>query len=164
MDKYAIIQLAGRQLMVREGQVFEVTQQKELKPEVLLFSDGDKVEIGSPYVSGVKVDAEILENKKDDKVVVARFKSKSRYRKKKGHRQPISVVKINYIGKGTKSTKKTEEPKKTTTAKKTAEKKATTKTATKKKTTKATAKKTTAKKATPKKKPVKKVEGKAKGN
>lgn len=110
MDKYAVIQLGGKQLMVKEGQKFEIERQSKLDVDVLLYSDGDTVLLGAPTLKDVTVKAKIIEDKKDKKVVVARYKSKSRYRKNKGHRQPISVVQIESIGdkKAAKATPKTE--------------------------------------------------------
>jgi large subunit ribosomal protein L21 len=99
--KYAIIQLGGKQFKITEGLEFRVERQDKLKIDVLLYSDGKKVEIGEPMVSGVPVKAKIVGEEKAPKITVARFKSKSRYRKKKGHKQPMSVVKIESIGVGT---------------------------------------------------------------
>lgn len=84
--------------MVKEGDTLEVTRQSELSYKTLFYkNEGDTV-VGTPYLEDILVDLEKLEDKKDDKVVVARFKSKSRYRRKRGHRQPISVVRVNGIG------------------------------------------------------------------
>lgn len=107
MDKYAIIQLGGKQMMVTEGLTFEIDRQGDLKPQVLLFSDGKNVAMGDPVVKDVVVKLTQVSEKMGDKVLVARYKSKSRYRKKKGHRQPLSVVKVESI----KSSKKGEENK-----------------------------------------------------
>ena len=58
---------------------------------------GDDVKVGSPVVEGAKVSAEVLDQKKDKKVVIYKFKAKKNYRKKKGHRQPYTLVKIEKI-------------------------------------------------------------------
>ena len=58
---------------------------------------GDDVKVGSPVVEGAKVQAEVLEQKKDKKIVIFKFKAKKNYRKKKGHRQPYTLVKIEKI-------------------------------------------------------------------
>ena len=97
MQKYAVIKLGGTQVMVSPGDIFEIERQHRLTPKVLMYSDGDTTLIGEPEVVGVKVKASKVEDKLDKKVVVARYKSKSRYRRKKGHRQPITVVKIDSI-------------------------------------------------------------------
>ena len=95
--KYAIIELAGRQFTVKEGDTLEVTRQGELFCKTLFYKNEGDTMIGTPYLEDILVDLEKVEDKKDDKVVVARFKSKSRYRRKRGHRQPISVVKVKSI-------------------------------------------------------------------
>lgn len=95
--KYAIIELAGRQFKISEGDVLEVTHQEVLSCPVLFYKDDSQTMIGVPYLEDVTVVLEKLEDKKDKKVVVARFKSKSRYRRKRGHRQPISVVTVKSI-------------------------------------------------------------------
>lgn len=83
--------------MVKEGDTLEVTRQSELSCKTLFYKDENGTKVGTPYLEGIVVDLERIEDKKDDKVVVARFKSKSRYRRKRGHRQPISVVKVKSI-------------------------------------------------------------------
>ncbi|MFA5776500.1 MAG: 50S ribosomal protein L21 [Patescibacteria group bacterium] len=95
--KYAIIELAGRQFMVKEGDTLEVTRQSKLSCKTLFYKSEGETKVGTPYLENILVDLEKVEDKKDDKVVVARFKSKSRYRRKRGHRQPISVVKVKSI-------------------------------------------------------------------
>lgn len=115
MDKYAIIQLNGKQIMVTEGLTFEIDRQSDLVPEVLLFSDGNNVILGEPVLADVVVKLAHVSDKMGDKVVVARYKSKSRYRKKKGHRQPLTVVKVESISnskKGTESKPESSEKKK----------------------------------------------------
>lgn len=98
MDKYAIIKLGGKQFWVEEGDQFELERQDNLDDlEVLFYFDGNSIRVGEPTLEKVEVDAEIIENKKGKKVEVIRFKNKSHYRRKRGHRQPMSVVKINKI-------------------------------------------------------------------
>jgi len=98
--------------MVSEGDTFEIERQpKPLSLDVLFYSDGDEIIVGKPTITDVKVDAEIVEEKKDKKIRVARFKSKSRYRRVRGHRQPLSVVKVNKISKGTTTKIKKEDKK-----------------------------------------------------
>ncbi len=115
MDKYAIIQLNGKQMMVTEGLTFEIDRQDDLVPEVLLFSDGGVTMLGEPVLADVVVKLAHVSDKMGDKVVVARYKSKSRYRKKKGHRQPLTVVKVESIS--SKDNKASETSKKGTESK-----------------------------------------------
>jgi len=101
--KYAVIKTGGKQYRVMEGQVIEVellesTDSTFVFEEVLLVVDGDKVQIGTPTVEGMKVYADVIADVKGDKIEVFKYKSKSRYRKHTGHRQKYTQVKINGIG------------------------------------------------------------------
>ena len=101
MEKYAVIKLASKQYLVHEGDVIELErQEKPLKIEVLFYSDGQKTVIGEPEIKDISVKAEVVEEKLGKKVRVARFKKKSRYERVRGHRQPMSIVKIEKIGDG----------------------------------------------------------------
>lgn len=111
MEKYAVIKLGSKQYLVHEGDEIELERQKSpLKIDVLLYADESDVLIGNPYLSAVSVKTSVLEEKLGKKVRVARFKKKSRYDKVKGHRQPVSVVKIDKISN---SEKKEEDKEKT---------------------------------------------------
>ena len=80
MEKYAVIKLGSKQYLIHEGDVIELErQEKPLKIDILLYSDGSKAVIGDPEVKGVSVKASVLEEKLGKKVRVARFKKKSRY-------------------------------------------------------------------------------------
>ncbi|PIR98867.1 50S ribosomal protein L21 [Candidatus Collierbacteria bacterium CG10_big_fil_rev_8_21_14_0_10_44_9] len=101
--KYAVIKTGGKQYRVMEGQVIEVElldskDQTYVFEEVLLVVDGDNVKIGTPFVEGMKVYADVIADVKGDKIEVFKYKSKSRYRKHTGHRQKYTQVKINGIG------------------------------------------------------------------
>jgi len=99
MEKYAVIKLGGKQFLVEEGTQFKIERQESLKPEVLLYSDGKKVSVGEPVLTDVSVKMEFVkEDAKAPKIRVARFRSKSRHRRVKGHQQPISIVKVASIG------------------------------------------------------------------
>lgn len=109
--KYAVIKLSGKQHKVSLGDKITVDR-LENEPgksfaikDVLLVVDGNKRSIGTP-LTGDTVTAEVLEQKKDKKIRVATYKAKSRYRRVKGHRQHISVVRITAIGKDKYSSKK----------------------------------------------------------
>lgn len=103
MSKFAIIETGSKQYLVKDGDVIYVETLKGTKgvgdkvnfDQVLLTADGDTVKVGTPAVSGAKVTGEILEEGRDDKVTVIRYRQKSRYFKKKGHRQPYTKVKIS---------------------------------------------------------------------
>ena len=100
---YAIIVTGGKQYRVSEGDIIYV---EKLNAEagdsitfdkVVLVSDNDTVKIGTPYVEGVKVDANIIKNGKSKKIYVFKYKSKKNEKKKIGHRQPYTKVQIQTI-------------------------------------------------------------------
>ena len=136
---YAIIESCGKQYKVTEGDVFEKLDAEEGKKvtfdNVVLVSDGKKVEVGAPYVKGVKVEGKVVSHGKGKKILVYKYKAKKNYRRTQGHRQPYTKVEITKI----KTPAEKAEAKKETAEKKPAAKttaKATTKTATKKETVK----------------------------
>ena len=98
--KYAIIQLQGKQYKVTEGQILTVDLLKQQEgdqveiTDVLLVNNEGKVEVGQPVVTKAKVTIKVLENGKDEKIKVIKYKSKSKYRKTIGHRQRISNVEV----------------------------------------------------------------------
>jgi large subunit ribosomal protein L21 len=99
---FAIIKTGGKQYKVAEGDVLRV-EKLETKggevvfDDVLLVVDGE-VKLGQPIVSGAKVTAKVLlEERKGDKKMVFKFKSKTRQHKKKGHRQPYTKIQITKI-------------------------------------------------------------------
>ncbi len=101
--KFAVIKTSGTQLKVSEGETIKLPKLSG-KPksklnfnEVLLIVDGKKVLIGQPLVKGARVTAEIVEQTRDKKIRVARFKAKSKYRKVKGHKTHLTIVKVNKI-------------------------------------------------------------------
>ena len=100
---YAVIETGGKQYRVQEGDTLFV---EKLNAEVGDSVDFDKVLIlskegellaGKPYVEGVKVEGNVLEQGKAKKIYVFKYKSKKNYRKKTGHRQPFTKVKIEKI-------------------------------------------------------------------
>lgn len=111
-DFFAIIEISGRQELVSLGDHLEVNRAPHEKgktfdaDKVLLVVDGKKIELGKPHVKK-KVKFKVIEHKKGKKIDVIKFKAKSRYRRKTGHRQPLSVLEVIQIG-----TKKVPEKKK----------------------------------------------------
>jgi large subunit ribosomal protein L21 len=104
---YAIIEDSGTQIRVAEGDVIDIdprdmgkAKKKITFEKVLLLGDaesGDAATIGTPYVSGASVTAELLEEIKGEKVDVVKFKRRKGYRRKQGHRQRYLRVKIGKI-------------------------------------------------------------------
>lgn len=99
----AVIKTGGKQYLVSPGQKIKIEKldAKEGKEitfsEVLLLEKGKKVEIGTPFVKGVKVTGKVLSQGKGKKVIVFKYKAKTRYKVKKGHRQPFTEVEITKI-------------------------------------------------------------------
>jgi large subunit ribosomal protein L21 len=98
---FAVIKTGGKQYKVKEGEILKIEKVAgnagdKLDFEVLLLADeeGKDVKIGKPLVSGAKVSAEILEQGRAKKVNVIKYKPKVRYRRKNGHRQMFTKVKI----------------------------------------------------------------------
>ena len=100
---YAIIESCGRQYKVAEGDVvfFEKLEAEEGKKvtfdNVVLVSEEGKVQIGNPYVKGVKVEGKVVSHGKHKKIIVFKMKAKKNERKKQGHRQPYTKVEITSI-------------------------------------------------------------------
>lgn len=114
---YAIIRTGGRQFRVAEGDTVDVdlldadVGKTATFGDVLMFADGDKLTHGDPLISGATVTAEVLEQRKDKKVIAFKFKRRKGYHRTVGHRRKLTRVKIktiNFSGKKT-ATKKTEE-------------------------------------------------------
>lgn len=102
---FAVVETGGKQYRVHEGEYFKIEKLSDDMKEgdkikfdkVLLVDDGKGTQIGDPYIKGKVVEAVLEEQGKGRKVMVIRFKSKSRYFRKKGHRQPYMQVRITKI-------------------------------------------------------------------
>lgn len=100
---YAVIETGGKQYRVQEGDTLFVERIDTTEGEtidlskVLLVAKADDLIVGKPYVEGAKVEATVLEQGKAKKIVVFKYKSKKNYRKKQGHRQPYTKLKIEKI-------------------------------------------------------------------
>ncbi len=91
---YAIVETGGKQYRVEEGDRLLIERLPDRKPgelieldKVLLISDGKECKVGTPYLEGAKVIAELEEEVKGEKIIVFKYKPKKRYRRKRGHRQ-----------------------------------------------------------------------------
>jgi large subunit ribosomal protein L21 len=101
--KYAIVECGGKQYKAVEGGAIEVDrlqlevgQPFELNA-VLLLVDGEKVDVGTPTVTGARVSAKVVDHTKGPKVVVFRYRPKKRYRVKTGHRQQYTRLQVESI-------------------------------------------------------------------
>lgn len=103
--EFAVIKTGGKQYKVSEGNFVSIEKIKgEYKKgdkisfdQVLLVDDGKDTTIGTPYIKGAKVDAEITEIGRERTILVMKYKQKSRYLRRNGHRQPYFQVKITSI-------------------------------------------------------------------
>ncbi len=106
MEAYAVIETGGKQYRVQEGNVLNVelvdaeAGQEITFDNVLAISDGKKLSVGTPNVSGAKVSAEVLEHFRGPKLVVFKRKRRKGYKKKLGHRQELTKVRIVGVGSG----------------------------------------------------------------
>ena len=97
---FAIIETGGKQYRVAPGQKFKVEklEAKEgdsfVLDKVLLTADGESVKVGSPYIAGSKVETKILRQERARKVIVFKYHSKTRQKKKKGHRQYFTELEV----------------------------------------------------------------------
>ena len=103
---YAVIQSGGKQHRVKEGETLKL---EKIEAEtgasydfekVLLVGEGENLSVGSPYVSGAKVTAEIVRHDRGKKVKILKFRRRKHHRKQMGHRQWFTEVKITSISAG----------------------------------------------------------------
>ncbi len=103
MTKFAIIETGGKQYKVSPEQKIKIEKLNAAEGEnfifdkVLLVADDKEIKIGTPYVEGAKVEAKLLKQGRDKKKIVFKYHSKTRYRKKKGHRQHFTEVEIKKV-------------------------------------------------------------------
>ena len=103
---YAVIETGGKQYRVQEGDEISVEKlgaeagEEVVFDKVLVAGEGADVKIGAPYVEGASVKSTVVENGKGQKVIIYKYKAKKDYRKKQGHRQPYTMVKIDEIAVG----------------------------------------------------------------
>lgn len=127
LNMIAIVEIKGKQYKVAQGSIIDVDlfsdAQKDTSmvfDQVLLVANDGKLEVGHPFLTNVKVEAEVLNPLfKDDKVIVFKYKRKTGFKKKQGHRQKYTTLRITSIKSETLGTSKAaEKPVKAKTAKK----------------------------------------------
>ncbi len=101
---YAIIKTGGKQYKVKAGEILKVEKLQESKPEskvdfkeILAYGNDANIEIGTPIIKGAKVEANLIKNSKNRTVLVFKKRRRKNSRKKNGHRQQYSLIKINKI-------------------------------------------------------------------
>ena len=101
---YAVILTGGKQYKVKSGEILRVEKLPDSKPktkvefkEILAYGDDTVIEIGSPTISGAKVEAELIKNAKNRTVLIFKKRRRHNSRRKNGHRQEYSMIRINKI-------------------------------------------------------------------
>ncbi len=101
---YAVIQTGGKQYKVKSGEILKIEKLSESKPdakiefkEILAYGDDKMIEIGSPTVTGAKVEASLVKNGKNRTVLIFKKRRRHNSRRKNGHRQEYSMIKISKI-------------------------------------------------------------------
>ena len=101
---YAIIQTGGKQYKVKSGEILKVEKLPESRPdtkiefkEVLAYGDSKIIEVGSPIVQGAKVEANLIKNSKNRTILIFKKRRRQNSRRKNGHRQEYSKIRINKI-------------------------------------------------------------------
>ena len=101
---YAVIKTGGKQYKVKAGEILKIEKLQDSKPnskiefnEILAYGDDKTIEIGAPTISGAKVEAELIENSKNKTVLIFKKRRRHNSRRKNGHRQEFSKIRINKI-------------------------------------------------------------------
>lgn len=98
---YAVIATGGKQYRVQPGETIRVEKLSNEKDvvfdQVLLVADGESLKMGTPMVAGAKVTAEVVANGRGEKLIIYKYRRRKGYRRKTGHRQPFTAVKITAI-------------------------------------------------------------------
>ena len=101
---YAVIQTGGKQYKVKSGEILKVEKLTESKPdtkiefkEILAYGDNKIIEVGSPIVQGAKVEAHLIKNSKNRTILIFKKRRRQNSRRKNGHRQQYSLIRISKI-------------------------------------------------------------------
>ena len=101
---YAVIQTGGKQYKVKSGEILKIEKLPESKPdtkiefkEILAYGDNKIIEVGSPIVQGAKVEANLIKNSKNRTILIFKKRRRQNSRRKNGHRQEYSMIRINKI-------------------------------------------------------------------
>jgi large subunit ribosomal protein L21 len=101
---YAVIQTGGKQYKVRSGEILKIEKLPNSKPdtkiefkEILAYGDEKVIEIGAPTVEGAKVEANLIKNSKNRTILIFKKRRRQNSRRKNGHRQEYSMIRINKI-------------------------------------------------------------------
>ena len=101
---YAVIQTGGKQYKVKSGEILKIEKLPDSKAdtkiefnEILAYGDSKIIEVGSPVIQGAKVEANLIKNSKNRTVLIFKKRRRQNSRRKNGHRQEYSMIRINKI-------------------------------------------------------------------
>ena len=101
---YAVIKTGGKQYKVKSGDILKIEKLPDSKPEtkiefneILAYGDDKSIEIGTPHVNGAKVEADLIKNSKNRTILIFKKRRRHNSRRKNGHRQEYSMIRINKI-------------------------------------------------------------------
>ena len=101
---YAVIQTGGKQYKVKAGEIIKVEKLEDSKPEtkvefkeILAYGNDKSIELGEPTISGAKVEADLIKNSKNRTILIFKKRRRKNSRRKNGHRQQFSLIRINKI-------------------------------------------------------------------
>ena len=101
---YAVIQTGGKQYKVKSGEILKIEKLQDSKPdskiefnEILAYGDDKGIEVGSPIIKGAKVEANLIKNSKNRTILIFKKRRRQNSRRKNGHRQQYSMIRINKI-------------------------------------------------------------------
>ena len=100
---YAMFQVSGFQFRAEEGDTIQIPRQTASEgdkidiSDVMLIKNNDEALIGTPFVDGAKIEAEVVSQGKSDKIEVYKMKRRTKYRRRQGHRQGYTEIKVNKI-------------------------------------------------------------------
>ena len=101
---FAVIQTGGKQYKVKAGEIIKVEKLEDSKPEtkvefkeILAYGDDKSIELGEPTISGAKVEADLIKNSKNKTILIFKKRRRKNSRRKNGHRQQFSLIKISKI-------------------------------------------------------------------
>jgi len=101
---FAVIQTGGKQYKVKSGEILKIEKLEDSKPEskvefkeILAYGDDKTIELGEPIIAGAKVEADLLKNGKNRTILIFKKRRRKNSRRKNGHRQQFSLIRINKI-------------------------------------------------------------------
>ena len=101
---YAVIQTGGKQYKVKSGEIIKIEKLPDSKPEtkiefneILAYGDDKNIEVGTPNIEGAKVEADLIKNSKNRTILIFKKRRRQNSRRKNGHRQQFSLIRINKI-------------------------------------------------------------------